>query len=398
MTVSGAWRRAAGGAGLLGADGSVRPTIFAEMSALALRTGAINLGQGFPDEDGPGIVLDAAVSAIRAGANQYPPGLGAAVLRQAIADHQARFYGLAIDPEREVLVTAGATEAIAATLLALIEPGDEVVTFEPFYDEYGAVIALAGGRHVTVPLEAPAFLPDLDRLRSAVSDRTRIILVNSPHNPTGTVFGRELLEVIVQLADRHDAIIVTDEVYEHLTFGPAHIPIATLAGARERTVTISSGGKTFNTTGWKVGWLTAPPPLVTAILAVKQFLTYVNAAPFQPAIAAGLGLPDSYFTDIAVDLAHKRDVLSTGLERAGFGVLPSDGTYFVVADAAPLGHPDALEFCRALPDLAGVVAVPLAAFCRDDYAERTASLVRFAFCKRIGVLEEAATRLAALHR
>lgn len=396
MTVSGAWRAAARGAGLLGTDGAVRPTIFAEMSALAVRTGAINLGQGFPDEDGPSAVLDAAVAAIRDGANQYPPGIGIPLLRQAVADHQRRFYGLEVDPDREVLVTAGATEAIAATLLALLEPGDEVVTFEPFYDEYGAVIALAGGVHRTVPLEPPAFRPDLDKLRGAVSDRTRVILVNTPHNPTGAVLDRETLQTVVELAERHDAIIVTDEVYEHLTFGPQHIPIATLEGARARTVTISSGGKTFNTTGWKVGWLTAPAELVTAILAVKQFLTYVNGAPFQPAIAAGLALPDAFFTGIAAALAHKRDVLSAGLRAAGFEVHPSDGTYFVVADAAPLGHPDAVEFCRRLPELAGVVAVPLAAFCRDDYAARTASLVRFAFCKRVEVLEEAAARLAAL--
>ncbi|MCI0158694.1 pyridoxal phosphate-dependent aminotransferase [Leifsonia shinshuensis] len=396
MTVSGGWRAAARGAGLLGTDGTVRPTIFAEMSALAVRTGAINLGQGFPDEDGPDVVLDAAVAAIRDGVNQYPPGIGIPQLRQAVADHQRRFYGLEVDPDREVLVTAGATEAIAATLLALLEPGDEVVTFEPFYDEYGAVIALAGGVHRTVPLEPPAFRPDLDRLRSTVTDRTRVILVNTPHNPTGAVLDRETLQTVVDLAERHDAIIVTDEVYEHLTFGPQHIPIATLDGARERTVTISSGGKTFNTTGWKVGWLTAPAELVTAVLAVKQFLTYVNGAPFQPAIAAGLALPDEFFAGIAAALAHKRDVLSAGLRAAGFEVHPSDGTYFVVADAAGLGHRDAVEFCRRLPELAGVVAVPLAAFCRDDYAARTASLVRFAFCKRVEVLEEAAGRLAAL--
>lgn len=396
MTVTGAWRRAAQGAGLLGADGAVRPTIFAEMSALAVRTGAINLGQGFPDEDGPEEVLSAAVSAIRSGVNQYPPGIGIPDLRTAIAEHQRRFYGLAVDPDTEVLVTAGATEAIAATLLALLEPGDEVVTFEPYYDEYGAVIALAGGVHRTVPLELPRFRPDLDRLRGTVSDRTRVILVNTPHNPTGAVFDREALETIVELAERHDAVIVTDEVYEHLTFGPAHVPIATLPGARERTATISSGGKTFNTTGWKIGWLTAPAELVTAILAVKQFLTYVNGAPFQPAIAAGLRLPDAYFERIAAELAHKRDVLSAGLRAAGFGVFPSDATYFVVADAAPLGHPDAAEFCRRLPELAGVVAVPLAAFCREEYAASTASLVRFAFCKRIDVLERAAAQLAAL--
>ncbi|MGH1522674.1 pyridoxal phosphate-dependent aminotransferase [Leifsonia sp. L25] len=396
MTVSGAWRAAARGAGLLGADGVVRPTIFAEMSALAVRTGAINLGQGFPDEDGPAIVLDAAVDAIRAGANQYPPGIGIPELRHAVAGHQRRFYGVDVDPDREVLVTAGATEGIAATLLALLEPGDEVVTFEPFYDEYGAVIALAGGVHRTVPLEPPAFRPDLDRLRDTVTDRTRVILVNTPHNPTGAVLDRETLSTVVELAHRHDAIIVTDEVYEHLAFGPPHIPIATLPGGWERTVTISSGGKTFNTTGWKVGWLTAPAELVTAILAVKQFLTYVNGAPFQPAMAAGLALPDAFFTGIAAALAHKRDVLSAGLRAAGFGVHRSDGTYFVVADAAPLGHPDAVELCRRLPELAGVVAVPLSAFCRDDYAQRTASLVRFAFCKRVEVLEEAAARLATL--
>ncbi|WP_348787285.1 pyridoxal phosphate-dependent aminotransferase [Leifsonia sp. NPDC080035] len=396
MAVGGAWRRAAAGAGLLGADGSVRPTIFAEMSALAVRTGAINLGQGFPDEDGPAAVLDAAVAAIRGGDNQYPPGPGIPALRVAVAEHQRRFYGLELDPDREVLITAGATEAIAATLLALLEPGDEVVTFEPYYDEYGAVIALAGGVHRTVPLQLPDFRPDLQRLRETVSDRTRVILVNTPHNPTGAVLDREILTEIVALADRHGAIIVTDEVYEHLTFGPAHIPIATLPGAAERTVTISSGGKTFNTTGWKVGWLTARPELVTAILAVKQFLTYVNGAPFQPAMAAGLALPDDFFTGIAAALQHKRDVLSASLRAAGFAVAPSEGTYFVVADAAPLGHPDAVEFCRRLPELAGVVAVPLAAFCRDDYARRTASLVRFAFCKRVEVLDEAARRLAAL--
>ncbi|WP_434317119.1 pyridoxal phosphate-dependent aminotransferase [Leifsonia sp. P73] len=396
MTVSGAWRAAARGAGLLGADGVVRPTIFAEMSALAVRTGAINLGQGFPDEDGPAVVLDAAVDAIRSGANQYPPGIGVPELRHAVADHQRRFYGLEVDPDREVLVTAGATEGIAATLLALLEPGDEVVTFEPFYDEYGAVISLAGGVHRTVPLEPPAFRPDLDRLRATVTDRTRVILVNTPHNPTGAVLDRETLTTVVELAHRHDAIVVTDEVYEHLAFGPQHIPVATLPGGWERTVTISSGGKTFNTTGWKVGWLTAPAELVTAILAVKQFLTYVNGAPFQPAMAAGLALPDAFFTGIAAALAHKRDVLSAGLRAAGFDVHRSDGTYFVVADAAPLGHPDAVELCRRLPELAGVVAVPLSAFCRDDYAQRTASLVRFAFCKRVEVLEEAASRLAAL--
>lgn len=398
MTVDGSWQRAARGAGLLGDDGSIAPTIFAEMSALAVQTGAINLGQGFPDEDGPAAVLDAAVAAILGGGNQYPPGIGIPDLRLAVAEHQQRFYGLAVDPDREVLITAGATEALAATLLALLEPGDEVVTFEPFYDAYGALIALAGGVHRTVPLRLPGFQPDLDELRSAVTDRTRVILVNTPHNPTGTVLSTDVLQAVVELAERHDAYIVTDEVYEHLTFGPRHVPIATLEGARERTITISSGGKTFNTTGWKIGWVTAPADLITAILTVKQFLTYVNGAPFQPAIATGLRLGDEYFAGIAAELGRKKDLLSSGLASAGFDVFATDGTYFVVADAAPLGYDDAVTFCRELPRLAGVVAVPVSAFCTRDYAASTASLVRFAFCKRVEVLERAAAQLAVLGR
>jgi len=397
MEIPGPWRRAAAGAGLLSSDGRIAATIFAEMSALAHATGAINLGQGFPDEDGPAEVLEAAARSIRDGVNQYPPGMGLPVLRYAVAHHQQRFYGLEVDPDREVLVTAGATEALAATLLALVEPGDEVVTFEPFYDAYGALIALAGGRHVTVPLRAPDFAPDLDRLADAVTDRTRIILVNNPHNPTGATFDDGTLRAIVELAERHDAYIVTDEVYEHLRFETPHTPVAALPGASDRTISISSGGKTFATTGWKIGWLTARPELVTAVLAVKQFLTYVNGAPFQPAIAAGLGLPDSYFTSIAEALRGKRDVLSAGLRAAGFAVFPSRATYFVVADAAPLGFPDAVEFCRELPSLAGVVAIPLSAFYSEAIRGEARSMVRFAFCKRTDVLERASERLAGLH-
>ena len=396
MNVSGSWQRAARGAMLLGSDGSLSPTIFAEMSALATKTGAINLGQGFPDDDGPAEVLDAAKRAIDAGLNQYPPGIGMPVLREAIADHQQRFYGLTPDPDTEVLVTAGATEALAATILALTEPGDEVVTFEPFYDSYAAMIALGGAEHRTVALRAPDFQPDLDELRRTVTDRTRLILINNPHNPTGAVLSRETLSTIVELAHRHDAIIVSDEVYEHLTFGVAHTPIATLPGAVDRTVTISSGGKTFNTTGWKIGWLTAPQSILQPILAVKQFLTFVNGAPFQPAIAVGLGLPDSYFDRIALDLAHKRDVLSAGLRKAGFTVSEPRGSYFVVADAAALGFSDAAAFCRQLPDLAGVVAVPISAFVSDENKGEYASLVRFAFCKRVDVLERASAQLASL--
>jgi N-succinyldiaminopimelate aminotransferase len=396
--IGGPWQRAARGAGLLAANGAVAATIFAEMSALATRTGAINLGQGFPDEDGPREVLDAAIRAINDGVNQYPPGIGMPVLREAIAEHQQRFYGLRVDPESEVLVTAGATEAIAATLLALVGRGDEVVTFEPYYDAYGALIALAGGIHRTVPLRAPHFAPDLDELRASVTDRTRVILINNPHNPTGAVFARETLDAIVELAHEHDAIIVTDEVYEHLTFGVRHLPVASLPGARDRTVTISSGGKTFSTTGWKIGWLTAPAVLVTAILAVKQFLTYVNGAPFQPAIAAGLRLSDEAFHEFAATLQAKRDLLCSGLEAAGFDVFVPSGTYFVVADAAPLGYLDAVAFCRELPRLAGVVAVPVSAFCSPGHRPDADSLVRFAFCKRTDVLGRAAAQLAELSR
>ena len=398
MTISGAWARTARAAMLLDDDGELRPTIFAEMSRLASDMGAINLGQGFPDEDGPPEVLEAARRAISDGINQYPPGPGTPVLREAIAEHQQRFYGLAVDPGTDVLVTAGATEALAATILALVDDGDEIVVFEPFYDAYAAIIGLSGAVRRTVPLRAPKFQPDLDELRAAVTDRTRIILVNNPHNPTGSVFTHETLELIVQLAHEHDAIIVTDEVYEHLVFDTPHVPIATLPGARERTVTISSGGKTFNTTGWKIGWLTAPREFVAAILAVKQFLTYVNGAPFQPAIAVGLRLPDSYFLGLAADLRTKRDVLSAGLVRAGLTITEPQGSYFVVADAAALGYDDGAAFCRALPDLAGVVAVPVAAFVTPEHRAEYSSLLRFAFCKRVGVLEQASAQLAGLAR
>ncbi|MBX3194601.1 MAG: aminotransferase class I/II-fold pyridoxal phosphate-dependent enzyme [Microbacteriaceae bacterium] len=381
---------------LLGEDGEQRPTIFAEMSALAAATGAVNLGQGFPDYDPPAEVTEAAQRAIRDGLNQYPPGLGMPVLREAIARHHERFYGRAVDPDREVLVTAGATEALAASLLALLEPGDDVVVFEPFYDSYAAVTALAGARLVTVPLLPPAFDPDLDALRDAVTDRTRVILLNTPHNPTGRILDDATLRLVVELANAHDAWIVSDEVYEHLTFERPHVPVATLPGASERTLTIGSGGKTFNATGWKIGWLIARPELRDAVLAVKQFLTFVNGAPFQPAIAAGLDLPDTYFTDAAQTLARRCDRLSEGLRHAGFGVSAPDGGYFVIGDAAPLGYDDGAAFCRRLPELAGVVGVPLSAFVRPEHAATYGSLVRFAFCKRDDVLDEAIAHLGRL--
>ncbi|MCU1529531.1 MAG: aminotransferase [Frondihabitans sp.] len=397
MTTLTPWERAARGAMLLGPDGTMAPTIFAEMSALAASTGSINLGQGFPDEDGPEEVLEAARQAIADGNNQYPPGRGQQVLLNAVAAHQHRFYGLDVDPDTEVLVTAGATEAIAATLLAFVDAGDEVVTMEPFYDSYGAIIGLARGIHRTVPLRGPDFTIDHDELRRAVTDRTRVILLNDPHNPTGAVLDDETKRLLVELAEKHDALIVSDEVYEHLTFdGVRHQPIAALPGAASRTVTISSGGKTFSTTGWKIGWLTARPDLVSRILAVKQFLTYVNGAPFQPAIAVGLGLPDAYFDGIKATLEAKRDLLSSGLVAAGFPVSHPAGSYFVVADAQGLGYPSAVDLCRRLPSLAGVVGVPISAFCHPDLAAEYASLVRFAFCKKTEVLERAAEQLAGL--
>ncbi|MFE6995333.1 aminotransferase class I/II-fold pyridoxal phosphate-dependent enzyme [Microbacterium sp. NPDC057659] len=395
--IPGAWRRTAAGAGLLSPDGQVAPTIFAEMSAAALRTGSVNLGQGFPDEDGPAQVLEAARDAIAAGVNQYPPGRGTADLLAAISEHQRRFYGLVVDPASEVIVTAGATEALTATLLALIDsPDDEVLVFEPYYDSYAAVVALAGARLRTVPLRVPGFQPDLDELADAVNDRTRIILINDPHNPTGAVFGPEVLAEVVRLANLHDAVIVTDEVYEHLAFDGPHVPIATLSGAAERTLTISSAGKTFSTTGWKIGWVHGPAALITAVLTVKQFLTYVNGAPFQPAVAVGLRLPDSYFADAAAALLRKHELLGGALRSAGFEVHSPQGGYFTVADATALGGADAAAFCRALPDRAGVVAIPLSAFVSPERQSSYAGLVRFAACKRVEVLEEAARRLTAL--
>lgn len=390
------WQRTAAGAGLLASDGTVAPTVFAEMSALALTTGAINLGQGFPDEDGPPEVLEAAREAIARGVNQYPPGPGMPVLREAIARHQHRWYGLQVDPMREVLVTAGATEALAATILAFVDDGDEVVTFEPSYDAYAALVARAGGVHRTVPLRFPDWRPDHDELRAAVTDRTRAILVNTPHNPTGAVLDRATLELVVELAHRHDALVVTDEVYEHLVFDGVHTPIATLPGAWDRTLTISSGGKTFSTTGWKIGWITGPADLVTAVLAVKQYLTFVNGAPFQPAMATGLDLPDRYFADAAASLAARRDVLVGGLDAAGFTTSVPQSGYFAVADAAAVGVTDAAAFCRELPHRAGVVGVPVTAFVHPSRRDDVRTLVRFAFCKRREVLERAAERLASL--
>ncbi len=369
-------------------------TIFAEMSALAVRTGSVNLGQGFPDTDGPPAVAQAAADAVLQGrGNQYPPGPGVPELRRAIVDHQRRFYGLEYDPDTEVLVTAGATEAIAAAMLALVEPGDEVIAFEPYYDSYAASIAMAGGTRVPVTLRPPAFRPDLAALAAAVTPRTRAILLNSPHNPTGAVFTREELTAIARIAVERDLLVVTDEVYEHLVYTGEHVPLATLPGMPERTVSISSGGKTFSFTGWKIGWVTGRPELVAAVRAAKQFLTYVSGGPFQYAIAEALGQPDAYFTALRDDLRMKRDLLSGGLAELGFEVYPTDGTYFVTTDIAPLGETDGIEFCARLPERAGVVAIPSVVFYDNKEAGRTQ--VRFTFCKRPEVLKEGLARLAA---
>ncbi|GAA1966893.1 pyridoxal phosphate-dependent aminotransferase [Kitasatospora viridis] len=370
-------------------------TIFAEMSALATATGSINLGQGFPDTDGPAPIARAAADAVLNGrGNQYPPGPGIPELRTAITEHQQRRYGLSYDPDREVLVTAGATEAIAASLLALLEPGDEVIAFEPFYDSYAACIAMAGATRVPLTLRQPDFRPDLDELRSLITPRTRLLLINTPHNPTGTVLHPDELRVIAELAVEHDLLVITDEVYEHLVFSCAHHPLAALPGMRERTVSISSAGKTFSFTGWKVGWVTSTPELVAAVRTAKQYLTYVSAGPFQYAVAEALRLPDAYFDGFRADLARKRDLLADGLTAAGFRVFNPEGTYFITTDITPLGEKDGVEFCRALPERCGVVAIPNVVFYDNTDAGR--ALVRFTFCKKVEVLEEAVARLRRL--
>jgi N-succinyldiaminopimelate aminotransferase len=372
-------------------------TIFAEMSALAIDTGSVNLGQGFPDTDGPREVLDAAIDAINGGLNQYPPGAGLPVLRQAIVQHQQRFYGVSYDPDTEVLVTAGATEALAGALLGMLDTGDEVVVFDPMFDSYAPCIALAGAVPKPVLLRGPNYDFDPDEFRSAIGPKTKLILLNTPHNPTGRVFTRDEVQCIADVAIERDLVVVTDEVYEHLIFDNAeHVALAAIPGMRERTLVISSGGKTFNTTGWKIGWMCGPAALVSASRTAKQFLTYVNGGPFQPAIAVGLQLPDSFFEALAADLQAKRDRLMPGLIEAGFDVYPTNGTYFVTADIRPLQPDgDGMAFCRQLPHACGVVAIPNEVLYLDKEAGR--HLVRFAFCKRLDVIDEAVRRLKTLH-
>jgi N-succinyldiaminopimelate aminotransferase len=369
-------------------------TIFTEMSALAERTGAINLGQGFPDEDGPAVVLEAAVAALRAGANQYAPLPGVPALRAAIAEHQRSRYGLEHDPDTEIQVCFGATEAIAAALLGLCEPGDEVVALDPFYDSYRAGAALAGARLVGVPLRPPEWRFDPGELAAAVTDRTRVLLLNTPHNPTGRVLDRDELEAIAAVCRERDLIAISDEVYEHLVYEGAHVPLATLPEMGERTLTISSIGKTFSVTGWKTGWACGPAELVAAVRGAKQFMTFAGGTPFQHAAAVALGMAEDHGARLAAELKAKRDRLCDGLERAGAEVLRPAGTYFANADVRPLGYDDGVAFCRDLPERAGVVAIPTSVFSADP--DRVRSLVRFAFCKREEVIDAAAERLATL--
>jgi N-succinyldiaminopimelate aminotransferase len=370
----------------------VESTIFAEMSALAVRTGSVNLGQGFPDEDGPAEVVEAAVRALRDGRNQYPPGHGTPELLDAVIRHQRRHYGLELD-RSQVVVTTGATEAIAAALLGLVDPGDDVVVLEPYYDSYVAMIQFAGGVRRPVTLRAPDFRLDRAALEAAVTTRTRLILLNSPHNPTGTVLSRDELAAVAAVAIAHDLVVVTDEVYEHLTFDQAHIPLATLPGMFERTVTISSGGKTFSLTGWKVGWASGPAELVEAVEGAKNWLSYSSGAPLQPAVAVALDEHDAFHQALAIDLQKKRDRLCDGLAELGMRVYEPSGTYFVTTDVSAYGHDDGRAFCLSLPDAAGVVAIPSQVFYDD--VEEGRHLVRWAFCKQRDVIDEGLRRLGA---
>ncbi|WP_182345871.1 pyridoxal phosphate-dependent aminotransferase [Tomitella gaofuii] len=375
-------------------------TIFAEMTALAVRHDAVNLGQGFPDTDGPSAMLEAARTAIADGLNQYAPGLGMPGLRAAVAEDRRARYGLDTDPDTEVLITVGATEGIAGAVLGLVEPGDEVVLIEPYYDSYSAVISLAGGVRRTVPLvpRAGGFGLDHDGLRAAVSDATRMLIVNTPHNPTGTVFDAADRAVIAEVAAAHDVLVLSDEVYEHLVYADApagpHVPLCAVAGLGDRTLTVSSAAKTFNVTGWKTGWVCGPAELVAAARAAKQFLSYVGGTPFQPAVELALRTEQEWIARNRADLQRKRDVLAGALRATGFGVHDCAGTYFLLADPRPLGYDDGAQLCRAMPERIGVAAVPMAPFTDDPGPWR--HLVRFAFCKRDDVLAEGARRLAGL--
>jgi len=369
-------------------------TVFGEMSALAIETGSVNLGQGFPDTDGPDVVKESAIRAIREGrGNQYPPVHGIPELRRAIAEHQQRFYGIEIDGMTDVVVATGASEAIAAAMLALVDDGDEVVMFSPWFDLYAAVVSLAGGTRIEVPLTAGSFRPDADALRAAITPRTRLLLLNSPHNPTGSVFSRAELEAIAAVVAEHDLWVISDEAYEHLVYsGSEHVPFSTVPGMAERTVTIGSAGKSLSMTGWKVGWASGPTDLIAAVRVPRQHLSFVSGGPFQWAVVDGLALPDPYWASFRDGLEHQRDLLCDGLATLGFPTTVPEGTYFATTDVRPMGYADGWAFCRDLPRRAGVVAIPHEVFHDDPEAGKP--FVRWAFCKRPDVLEEALTRLS----
>ena len=377
--------------------------VFAAMSALAAEVGAVNLGQGFPDEDGPPAMLEAARQAITDGVNQYPPGPGIAALREAIAAQRARRYRVDLDPDSEVLVTVGASEAIAAAVLGLVEPGSEVLLIEPFFDTYSPVIAMAGSRRVAVPLvpDGRGFCLDADAVRAAITPSTRAIIVNSPHNPTGMVLDDDELRALAGVAVEADLLVIADEVYEHLVFdGRRHLPISTYPGMAERTVTISSAAKMFNCTGWKIGWACGPADLVAGVRAAKQYLSYVGGAPFQPAVAYALNNEDAWVESLRDSLQSKRNTLAAALTDIGFEVHDSAGTFFLCADPRPLGFTDSAKFCAELPRRVGVAAIPMSAFCDPDHAQASEwnHLVRFAFCKRHETLDEAIRRLGTLQK
>lgn len=371
-------------------------SIFTTMSALAQETGAVNLGQGFPDDSGPGYLIEAATAAMRAGHNQYAPAPGVPLLRQAIARHQTRHYGIDLDPANDVVVTAGASEAVTASLIALVQPGDEVLVLEPYFDLYPAAISLAGGVLIPIRLDAPEYAFDVAALRAAITPRSRVLLLNTPHNPTGTVLSADDLRAIARVAEQHDLLVITDEVYEHLTFdGVRHVPPVTIEGLRGRTITISSAGKSLSMTGWKIGWATGPAELVRAVAGVKQFMSFASGTPLQYAIADALGRPEPFWDELAPDLQHRRDVLGEGLMKAGFAVNHPTGSFFLLADISAVTDTDAMTFCLDLPRSKGVAAIPGPVFYADPSDQSVRSVVRFTFCKREDVLREGIERLTA---
>jgi N-succinyldiaminopimelate aminotransferase len=369
-------------------------TIFAEITALAIEHDAVNLGQGAPDFDTPDLVREAAHRAIEAGRNQYATSSGEAALRGAIAAHAMRFYGQELDVAREITVTTGATEALFCAAMAFVDPGDEVIVFEPTYDSYVPGIRMAGGTPVAVPLHAPAFRFDPEELRRAFSPRTRMIYVNTPHNPTGTVFNDEELALIAELCIEHDVVAVTDEVYEHIVFdGARHRRLATMPGMRERTLTISSAGKTFSATGWKIGWTLGPEPLQRAIRGIHQWTTFATSTPMQHAMAEALAFPDAYYDELRDDYQRRRDFLLDALRQTPLAVTAPEGSYFVLADIGSTARPDAATFARWMASDVGVAVIPCGSFYLNSDEGRR--FVRFCFCKRWETLDDAARRLRA---